>query len=241
MKKNYLIIFLLYLFIYNTSVFAKIENKIKIKVGNEIITSIEIDNEIKTILLLSKLESNNENIIESKKIALQILVNRLIKKIEIKKYKIEDYNKVDLVKYTERVAESLGTTRAGLKDIFKRNNLDYESFVNSHRINLLWNTLIFQLYKNQITINSVDIENELKVQFEKQSKKKEYNLSEIEIINSEEINKNLNVVFEELKQGSFSSVAKKYSVSQTSSNGGDLGWVLETILSKKILDQISDL
>ena len=48
--------------------------------------------------------------------------------------------------------------------------------MKNYEIELLWNTLIFQLYKNQINVNILEVENEV----EKISKNK--NLEELKII-----------------------------------------------------------
>ena len=38
---------------------------------------------------------------------------------------------------------------------------NYQIFVEKHETELLWNTLIFQLYRNQTNINVIDVENEV--------------------------------------------------------------------------------
>ena len=47
-------------------------------------------------------------------------------------------------------------------NIFKINNISYEEFVEKHITELKWNTLIFSLYKNQININIIEVDNEIK-------------------------------------------------------------------------------
>ena len=52
--------------------------------------------------------------------------------------------------------------------LIKQSNIDYETFLENHKIELLWNTLIFQYYKNQTNINTVDLENEIeKIKYNK--------------------------------------------------------------------------
>ena len=49
----------------------------------------------------------------------------------------------------------------GLKKIFKQSNINYKAYVEKYETELLWNTLIFKLYKNQLNINIVDVERQV--------------------------------------------------------------------------------
>jgi hypothetical protein len=165
MKRSYLIS-ILYIILLNTfifsSLFSQIKNIIIVKVGDSIITSIDLQNEIITNLIINNREINQENINNNKNFSLKSLVNKTIKKNEIKKYGISNYSKIDLEKYIENVTKNLNTNKNGLKQIFKNSNADYSIFVEKRIVDLLWNTLIFQLYKNQTNINIVEVENEVK-------------------------------------------------------------------------------
>ena len=161
--------------------FAKINNSIVVKVGNEIITALDVENEIKTILVLKKLDFTQENINRSKDFAIRTLIKSSIKDSEIKKYGITKFNLNDSDKYLEKIAESLNIKRIELKEFFFSKNLDYNSFVKRYETELKWNTLIFSIYKNQISLNTIEIENELKTRLSSSSEKDDYDLSEIEI------------------------------------------------------------
>ena len=114
MKKSNLITFF-YIIILNTFVFSnlfsQVQNKIIVKVGDSIITSNDLRNEIITNLLLNNKEINQENINNNKNYSLKRLVNVTIKKNEIKKYGISSYSKIDLEKYIESVANKLNTNK----------------------------------------------------------------------------------------------------------------------------------
>ena len=59
------------------------------------------------------------------------------------------------------MAKSFNTNQKGLKEIFLQNNLSFSEFVENYKIELYWNTLIFKLYRNQININIIDVDNEV--------------------------------------------------------------------------------
>ncbi len=140
---------------------AEIKNSILVKVGNEIITSLDLRNEILTNLIVNKIDINQENIDASKNLAIKNLINKKIKRIEITKYKITDYNKNDLQKYLSNISNLFETNSSGLKKLFETNNIDYDTFVYNYETELLWNTLIFRIYSNQTNINIIEVENEL--------------------------------------------------------------------------------
>jgi len=162
-KVNPIVIF--FLIVLNNFIFtnlqSQISNSIMIKVGELLITSIDIQNEIITSLVLNEQDITQENINNNKSYAVKKLINKSIKRIEINKYKIEDYSKKDLQDYTFKIAKQFGANLKELKEVFKRNNIDYETFVENYKTELLWNTLIFQLYKNQTNVNIVEVENEV--------------------------------------------------------------------------------
>ena len=117
----------------------------------------------------------------SKNFALNSLKNYYLKKNEIEKYKIERFNRNDLNNYLNKVSNSLGISRSDLKKFFNNNNLNYELFEDKYKTNLIWNTLIFSLYRNQIDLNMIEIDNELEKIISSERNLKEFNLSEIQL------------------------------------------------------------
>lgn len=165
MKKNNFLIYIFYILIYNfifLNLQAKIINNIIVKVGGGIITSIDIENEIMTNLILNKEEISQQNIDKIKNASVKKLINKLIKKGEIDKFNIKGYDKNDLQKYIEFVSKSLNLPSNELKNFFEQKNINYNTFLENHKIELLWNTLIYEIYRNQLNINIIEVENEIK-------------------------------------------------------------------------------
>ena len=163
MNKIYIII--CFFFLSNSFIFSSSQsqtiNKIIVKVGASIITSEDIRNEILTNLTVAKIEISQENINKYKDYAIKSLIKNSIKKSEINKYKIENFNKEDLENYISNIDKKFADNPICLKEIFKENNINYEVFIEKFKTELLWNTLIYSIYKNQININVIDIENEI--------------------------------------------------------------------------------
>ena len=243
MKRLVIIKVLLIISFFNSDhVLSKINNKIIANVGNQIITDLDIEDEIKTMLILNQKKFSQENINQVKNMAVNALIKRSIKKNEILKYKIKDYDEKGLSNYLIQVSKQLNTDREGLKNILETNLINYEIFIDKYKTELRWNNLIYSLYKNQLNINTVEIENELKKSLENKIEIVEYELSEIEVLfNQKDLNKNLEEIYETIKNSDFITAVKKYSISPSSENDGKMGKLNEKSLSKVYLNELKKL
>ena len=88
---NFLCIFLIFLAPFGLK--AQINSIIVVKVGDLLVTSVDVQNEIITNLLLNNIEITQENINNGKSYAVKNLINKRIKKIEVNKYQEKSYNK----------------------------------------------------------------------------------------------------------------------------------------------------
>ena len=219
------------------SISLAIENKILFKVNNEIITSIDILTELKYLGIINKdLKKTTKN--QSFEIVKRSLIREKIKEIELKK----------LLKEVEVEEKFLNNV---LIDYFKSINIktisEFENFFISKDINpnlvkkkisieILWNQLIYSKFKQNVKIDRESIQNELL----NNVKKKEFLLSEIlfNINESEKLNDKIVLLKKEIKEKGFSQTALTYSISDTSNKGGKLGWVSETIMNKKIKNEV---
>jgi len=199
------IFFILYNFFF-LSLYSQINNKILVKVGELLITSVDLQNEIMTNLIINKQELTQINIDGVKSYAVQNLVNKSLKKSEINKYQIRQYNKVDLDKYLNDVAKQLNTNTKNLKKRFEEFNISYEVFVESHKTELLWNTLIFQLYKNQTNINIVEVDRQI------EKIKKNKSEEELRKIKKDHLNKKKEEKFKLFSRSHFSNLENTISI-----------------------------
>ncbi len=243
MKSNLKIFCLLiFLFSFTNNVYCKIENSIVLKVGNYIITEGDLRNEILINLILNGREVSQNNINMSKNSALNALKNYYLKKNEVEKYNEDRFNRDDLDNYLIKISNALNVQKSGLKTFFKENDLNYELFEDRYKTNLLWNSVIFSLYKNQININMIEVDNELEKLMNMENKIKEYNISEIQLNvsqeNMDELIKNIKKV---IQNEGFNSAIIKFSTSPTKNNFGNLGWISEKSLSSNYLNELKKL
>ncbi len=168
MKKKLPIYFLIVFFFlfHNDKIFSQVNNSIIISVGNSPITRLDLLKEIKLIAILSNAQINNNNQEQIKALAVKSLIKRNIKINEIKKRNIERYNKTQLDVLINSTCKKLGVDRNGLKDILARYNLSFENLVKRFKVDLKWNYMIFQMYKNKISLNTAEIEDKIKLRME---------------------------------------------------------------------------
>ena len=237
MKKIFVITFL---FFFNfCSVLSEINNSIILKVNNDIITKVDLNNEIKAILILRNQEFTEENIINNQKLAYQSLIRKVIKQNELNKYEVKDYDQESFISYLNNLYTSRNISQEEFKSLLKKNNLSFEKILNDLKIEFKWNSLIYNLYKNELNLNKFEIENEVNNQIKNYSKIRKYKLSEIEVGLSADTNIILESAYKELKQNGFLSAVKKFSISPSAVQNGSLGWVNEKQMSPQILNVIS--
>jgi len=234
----YLLISMIF-FLNNTSL--SVENKILVKIENQIITSLDINNEYKYLIALnpSLKKSNNKDIINLSK---RSIIQETIKKIEIEKnFKNPKIPQEFLEKILQNVYSRIGlTTLDEFKKYLVNNNINFESVKNKLEIEALWNELILIKFSSKIKVN----EKKLKKRIKDNNKfLKSYLLSEIsfEVSNLKELDNKFQEISKVINDKGFDFAALKYSVSPTSNFGGKLDWINENSLNKNIIDAIKNI
>ena len=238
-----LIFFLIIILSLKNISYASVQNKILVNVGNnQIITSYELKNRIKTILILNNKELNQENVNKTKKEALNFLINFKIKKMEVLKYNIPS-NKKSVSDYIDGISSSYNTDKLGFKKIFLDNNIDYELFLDGIETEFAWQQLIIESYRDKIIVNEKEIDEELNIAIKNQKKSEEYNLAEIEIFleNNFDDKSKIKEIKNQITEVGFENTAIKYSKSLSALEGGNLGWVASQALSNVILDVVKNM
>jgi len=232
---------ILILLIFNSNTFS-IENKILFKIENQIITSLDIENEYKYLIAL------NPNLKNSNKSDIITLSRRSIIQEKIKEIEIENnFNNPKIPpEYIQQILKNV-YSKIGIdnldnfKEYLKKNNINFEEVRNKLEIETLWNQLIFAKFSSKVKID----EEKLKIKIQNGNNKflKSFLMSEIsfEISNLKDLDNKYVEITETIKNKGFEFAALKYSLSPTSSLGGKLGWISENSLNKNILKSIKDL
>lgn len=213
------------------------ENKILLKIDNEIVTSVDLLNEINYLTMVN----TNLNNLEKKtifEISKNSIIREKIKLIELSKYFEElnlenEYYDILLNNFIKRLNLN---SKNELKKLVNDLNLPFEIIEKKLKVEFFWNQLILSKFSKDVKINEEEIRNKLA----QNSYQKEFLISEI-LFNLEK-NEKLSEKFEKIKKeielNGFGNAALVYSISSSSDNNGKLGWIKNNSLSKKIREEI---
>ena len=215
-------------------------NKILLKVNNEIITSVDILNEIEYLSIINDKFKKTEKKIQIN-IARNSIIKESIKKIELLKYKknlqIDDklLESIILKYFTNLNIKSL----LDLDKFLREKSINADFVKRKLTIETLWNQLIYSKFYKNVKINK----DEIKKSISNKKIFKEHFLSEIliDFDNNQDFNSKIELVKKTINEKSFSDAALIYSVSESSANGGKLGWIKENVLNNKIKSEINSI
>lgn len=235
LKFFFLIIILLYPINLQSS-----ENKIIVKINNDIITSIDLINEIKYLTTLnpSIKKLNNQKINE---IALNSLIKEKIKSIEIKKLGlINEIQNNYLNNLYKNIYTNLGlSSLSDFKKYLNIERLDLETVKKKIEIEALWNQIIYTKFSNKIKINRSKLRQ--KIIEKKDRKLKIYDLQEIvfEIKSKDELSEKYQLIKDDISTKGFSNAVLIHSISDTNKISGKIGLISENSLNDKIKNELS--
>ena len=233
MKYIKIYFYIFFIVVIGNDLSAKI--KIKYKIGEEIITNIDIENEKNYLTFLRpnlRKLSNDEML----KISENSLKKEIIKKKEINNV----FKEVNNEKLISGIKETLFKYKKvdneeELLNILKNTNIKYEKIIEKMKYEVLWNELIFQKYNSLIKIDEKKLKSELANKMSN-NKKYEYNISEIlfEIENNENLENKYKKILNYININDFKDAASRFSISNSGKRGGEIGWIKETLLSENL-------
>ncbi len=216
------------------------ENKILLKINNELITTIDILNEINYLKTINEDINSlgNEKIIE---IARNSLIKDKIKKIAlipiVKKFEIndDDFKRILISTYANRGFTKIEEITLHLQEY----NVKPELIRDKMTVNAIWSQFIYDKYSKNVKIDT----DKLKQDIQKNDSQTEYLLSEIvfDLKERQTINEKFNIIKNAILKNGFENTALIYSISETSTSGGNIGWVSENSINKKILKEITEI
>ena len=242
MKYKFFIVVLLFLILQDNSVANNVS--IKFKIENKIVTNLDIENEARYLAAVnSNLGSlSNQKLLE---IATNSIIQENIKIIELEKF-------FDLKKENEDVDKIVMNNlysifglenKNDLNNLFLVKKIDLNQIIFKHKVDFFWNKMIFDRYIKKVNVNKEQIKKKLEISINKEQKIKEFFLSEILFdLNAEEkLENKYEKIIREIEEINFSNAANIFGISDSSKNGGKLGWIKENQLSERILENIQRL
>ncbi len=245
--KNSIILIFLSLIFFSEKIIANEEIKILYKIENSVVTSVDVENEMNYLVSLNK---NLVNYDKKKlyNIASKSLIREKIKKIEIEKFYIMNYEKSSQSQIINNI----------LKNIYQsqgfNNEDEFSNYLIAKDVNIKdvkkklvieqhWNKLIYDKYNNSIKIDKKKIDLKLNKLVKENSKLNSFKLSEIIFSekNKTDYENKYKIILDSIKEIGFKESALIYSISNSSKIGGDIGWINQNQVSEKIFDEIKNL
>lgn len=233
-----LILLIIGLFLLNDISYAN--NKIELIINNEIITSIDIENEIKYLGALnpSILKLEKSKLLD---IAKDSLVKQIIKKNEI----LKNTNSIEIDKKVldillKNIYSNLEIdTKQQFLDYLKNQNIEIDTIYKKISIESLWNQLIYLKYSSKVKIDKQNLENEINLK----KNQNVYLLYEI-IYNVKDTSQKeikYKQILDSIKTNGFENTALIFSISDSSKVGGKVGWINESSINPKIKNDLEGL
>jgi len=223
--KKIFIIIIIFFFLFNIS--NGNEVIIKVKIDNEIITNVDIVNEKNYLIFLNpvliELTIDKQN-----SVAKSSLIKEIIKKKELIKYFdiSKDYSFINRIEKNLYKQKNFSNKEEFI-NFLNNNNLNYSLIREKLKLEALWNQLILNKYSKSLKIDKNLIKKKISKEFENSKTKYQYYLSEI--LFEDNLNNDYRKTFQKIKNSiesiGFENTATIYGISDSSKNGGLIGWV----------------
>ena len=244
MKRIKILIFLILILSFFTSknLYAK-KIEILYKVENYPITNKDIAKEINYLIMLN----NNLTTIDEKELiqyATKSIIKEKVKKNEILKNFQFGGNEILVQNQIKFLRNNLNLNQSEFESLLNSLDISENYLIEKIEIELMWNKLIYTIYKDRIIINEIEIKKKLKEDLENPSNfLDEYLLHEILFTPSQisDLENNKLKIEESIKEIGFENTANILSEAPSSKLGGKIGWIKENQLSEEILNNVKNL
>ena len=232
------IILVIFFSLINKNAFSENKFYIVAKVNNEIITNYDVEIESNYLKLLNpNLNQLDKNRVIG--IAKNSLINEIIKQKQLEKIFEFDQSQKIIDQIFKDFYTNLGFSKEKDFDQLLKNKKTYSILEVKEKIKIdfLWNKLIYNLHNKQIKVDKNKLLNKIK---NSDQYKNQYLLSEIffKKDKNESLENKVNKIKKSIDDVGFNNTASLYSISDTSSVGGKIGWIKEENLSPKILEEL---
>ena len=242
-KRFKVLLIILLIIFFNFKNLIAVENKILFKVNNEIITTIDIYEEMRFLKTFNP-EMRNLKDTELFEISKDSILRDKIKKIEIMNYvnelKVDD--KFILLLIKSRYSKINIDNLENFESYLNSNNLNIKNIKEKFYIEIIWNDLVFQKFKDKVIIDKEKIKNEILLNSQREHQI-ELLLSEItfNVNDKKDFQNKYEKILNDIKNIGFKKTAILHSNSDSATNGGLIGWIKEDNLNQNIKEVIYNL
>jgi len=236
-------IFVAIINLLSSTLIAEDKYEIVVSIDNKIITNFDIQKEVNYLLALNP-SLNDLSKKQIYEIAKDSLVREEIKENEILKYYDIDYKDPELSLFIENIYNRLNIANENEFNKYLSNfDLTIEMIYAKLAIEKAWNRLVFEKFNKSINFDELRLKKELEKNLSQPQTQNKYLISEIlfQSKNDKEYKEILRNIKKTIEENSFEIAASIYSISDSSKNGGEIGWVNKNEISNTIYNELNKL
>ena len=236
-------IFVAIINLLSSTLIAEDRYEIVVSIDNKVITNFDIQKEINYLLALNP-SLNNLPKKQIYEIAKESLVREEIKEKEILKYYNINYKDPELSLLIENIYNRLNIANENEFNKYLSNfDLSIEMISAKLAIEKAWNRLIFEKFNQFINLDELRLKKELEKNLSQPQTQNRYLISEIlfQSKDDKEYQEILRNIKKTIEENSFETAATIYSISDSSKNGGEIGWVNKNEISDTIYNVLNKL
>ncbi len=219
--------------------------KIEALVNDEAITAYDVGQRMGLVLLASgRTLGSEEELLQLRAQVLESLIDEKLQVQEAKEYEVP-VPEEEVYEVYARVASSYNRTPENFDDLLNKYGTSSAAMIKQIEGEYAWQTLVNGRYGNFAQARADEVEAVLE-NMQANAGKREYRLSEIFLISSdpsqdERVRQTAQRIKDQTDAFQFPEMARQFSQSSTSAQGGDLGWVNESQIQPEILEVIRDM
>ena len=240
--KIFFLLIIFFNFFFNWPVYSN-ESYVVLKINNNVITNVDIDNEYRYLIALSpSLQNVNKEAVM--KLAKDSIIREKIKEDELMKYYDLNVKNKFIDKIISNFYKKMGMKNINeFKNYLSKYNLNFKDIENKIGIEAAWNDLVYMKFANRIKINDLEMKNEIKKNILDRKEQNSYFISEILFTaeNYEKLQKKYKSIEKSILEIGFNNTANIHSVSDTAKLGGKIGWISDSQLNETIKKEIINL
>lgn len=221
-------------------------------VNDLVISSYDLDQRVKLVLLSSGIPNTPENVSRIRGQVLRSLVDEYLKAQEAERLNISVTQK-EVEDAFQRIAQRSNMTPEQITETLKAGGVSKATLEQQIRVDMAWNKAMQQRFAPLVTVGENEI-NEVMRRLQEEAGEPRYLVSEILISfdnpgHADEISAGAQRLADQIRQGApFEAVARQFSQSASAANGGDIGWVhasqlpdgVREVVTKMQPDMVSD-
>lgn len=214
-------------------------------VNDLVISSYDLDQRVKLVLLSSGIPNTPENVSRIRGQVLRSLVDEYLKAQEADRLKIS-VSQEEVEEALRRIAQRSNITPDQITEMLQEGGISRSTLEQQIRVDIAWNRAMQQRFAPLVTVGENEI-NEVLRRLQEESGEPRYLVSEILISfdnpgHADEISAGAQRLADQIRQGApFEAVARQFSQSASAANGGDIGWVHASQLPEGVREVVTQM